>query len=219
LAAAAASAAHAAPRTVSSAQATAVANAIAIVRADLPAYSAKSNPITKQELAYDSQLTSCVHGIPVAQALANTQSANFAAPSGKSVTINSGTEILPSAALVSRDYAAITGRRGLPCLLAQVRDELVGTPPKGEKVTDYAYVRHSPVVGVASSFADRFVVTVSQTKGTTTLIVPIYVDLIGFAYGQAEVSLTEMAVGSSPPAAQERRLVGLLVTRARSQLG
>ncbi|MGD1049508.1 MAG: hypothetical protein ABR947_00370 [Solirubrobacteraceae bacterium] len=217
--AAGAVAAYAAPGTITAAQAPAVAAAISIRHADLPKDEQKSNPITAEELQQDAALTRCVGGVPVSDALANTQSPNFQSVSGSTVVVNSGTEILPSTALVATDFAAITGNHGLPCLLRQLRSELVGTPPKDETVKSFAS-RLSPVVaGVAQAFAYRFKVVITQTKSTTTLILPIYVDVIGFAYGQAEVSLSVMVVGAKPSTALDRRLAALLVARARQAVG
>ena len=58
-----------------------------------------------------------------------------------------------------------------------------------------------------------------MTRKTTTLILPLYVDVIGFDYGQAEVSLTVEAVGSKPSTSLERRLAVLLLARARAAIG
>jgi len=57
------------------------------------------------------------------------------------------------------------------------------------------------------------------THKTTTLILPLYVDLVGFTYGQAEVSLSVESVGAKPSTALEHRLVALLVARAHSAIG
>ena len=211
--------AFASPGTITAAAAPAVAAAISIRHADLPKTEQRSNPITPQELQQDATLTKCAGGVPVSEALANTQSPNFVSASGAAVTVNSGTEILPSTALVATDFAAITGKRGLPCLLRQLRGELVGTPPKDETVKSYASRRPPVVKGIAQAFAYRFTVLVTQTKSTTTLILPIYVDVIGFAYGQVEVSLSVMVVGAKPSAALERRLAALLVARAKTAVG
>ena len=217
--AAGAVAAFASPGAITAAQAPAVAAAISIRHADLPTDRQRSNPITPQELRQDATLTKCAGGVAVSEALANTQSPNFLSASGTSVTVNSGTEILPSTALVATDFAAITGKHGLPCLLRQLRGELVGTPPKDETVKSFASRRPPVVEGIAQAFAYRFTVIVTQTKSTTTLILPIYVDVIGFVYGQAEVSLSVMAVGAKPPIALERRLAALLVSRAKTAVG
>jgi hypothetical protein len=60
---------------------------------------------------------------------------------------------------------------------------------------------------------------VSVRDGTSTVTVPVYVDQIGFADGQAEVTLEVQSTSVKPSASLERRLAGLLVTRARAAIG
>jgi hypothetical protein len=214
-----AGAALASERTITRADAFAVATAIGVRHGDVPRLKAQSNPMTAQEMAQSAQLTACVGGVPESEALADTQSPNFVNRSGPSGTLSSGTEILPSSALVAQDFDATTGPHGLPCLLKQLRQELVGKPPKGETVTAHAGTIPPIVSGADRAFAYRVTVIVTVTHKTTTLILPLYVDLIGFTYGQAEVSLTVEAVGSKPSASLERRLATLLVARARAAIG
>jgi hypothetical protein len=206
-------------RSITRADAFAVASAIGVRHADVPRLKQQSNPMTAKETAQSAQLTACLGGVPESEALANTQSPNFINSSGTSGTLSSGTEILPSTALVAEDFNAITGPHGLPCLLKQLRQELVGKPPKGETVSSHAGRLAAIVSGADHAFADRFTVIVTVTRKTTTLILPLYVDLIGFTLGQAEVSLTVEAVGAKPSASLERRLAAVLVARARASIG
>jgi hypothetical protein len=60
---------------------------------------------------------------------------------------------------------------------------------------------------------------VRATSGTTSVSVPLYADFIGFAYGQAEVSLDVVQTGAKPSAVIERQLAALLVARARAAIG
>jgi hypothetical protein len=214
-----AGAALASHRAVTQTDALAVATAINVRALDVPKLKQQSNPITATELRQEAQLTACVGGVPASDALANTQSPDFVSSSGTSVTLSSGTEILASTALVAKDFAAVTGPRGLPCLLAELRSELVGKPPKDETVKSYASHLGPVVSGADDAFADRFTVTITMTHRTTALILPLYVDLIGFTYGQAEVSLSIETIGFKPSAALERRLAAVLVARARSAIG
>jgi hypothetical protein len=46
--------------------------------------------------------------------------------------------------------------------------------------------------------------------------VPIYVDVLGFAIGRAEVALTAMSVTQPVPASTEQELLTLLLARARA---
>ncbi len=209
----------AAQRTITRAEALGVATAISVRHADLPTFKQQSNPMTAQEQRLAAQLTKCAGGVPESEALANTQSPNFVNSSGSSVTVNSATEILPSTALVAKDLAAITGSHGPACLLAELRGELVPSPAKDETVTGRAARLPSVVSGADTAFADRFAVVIRVTHPSTTLILPLYVDLIGFTYGQAEVSLSVMTVGTKPSTALERRLAAPLVARAKAAIG
>jgi len=213
-----ADAALASHRTISRSQAQSVAVAISLRHSDLPTLGQHSNPITAQERSLNAQLTACIGGVAESMALAEAQSPSFGAGSS-SVTINSDTEILPSAALVANDLAAITGSRGLPCLQAELGRQLRASAAKGETLTIHGAPLPSVVSGSDGTFAIRFSVVVRATSGTTTVSVPLYADFIGFAYGQAEVSLDVVQTGSKPSAAIERQLAALLVARARAAIG
>lgn len=206
-------------RTISPSQAQAVANAIALRPSDLPTLSQQSNPITAQERQLNAQLTACAGGVPDSKGLAEGQSPSFASTGNLPVTINSNTEILPSAALVAKDLAAITGSRGLPCLQAQLARQLRSSISKGETLSVHGARFPSVVSGSDGTFAFRFSVVVHATSGASTVSVPLYADSIGFAYGQAEVSFTVVETGGKPSAALERRLAALLVARARAAIG
>jgi len=56
-------------------------------------------------------------------------------------------------------------------------------------------------------------------QGGTHVSVPVYADDIGFADGQAEVSLVLNTAVNAPSASLERRLAAVLVARARATLG
>jgi hypothetical protein len=214
-----ADAALAAHRTISSSQAQSVATAIGLRHSDLPSLSQQSNPITAQERRLNAQLTTCVGGVPDSKALGEAQSPSFASSGNSSVTVNSDTEILPSASLVAKDLASITGSRGLPCLQAQLAGQLRSSISKGETLTIHGARFPSVVAGSDGTFAIRFSVVVHATSGTSTASVPLYADSIGFAYGQAEVSFSVVETGAKPSAALERRLAALLVARARAAIG
>ncbi len=212
-------AAPAAHPAITPSEAAAVAAAISVRQSDLPADKQEANPVTAEERRLAAQATKCAGGVPETDALANTQSANFVSRSAPSVTVSSGTEILPNVSLVAKDLASVTGPRGLPCLQAELRDELVPSLPKNERVATHSSRLASRVSGADAAFADRFAVVVRVTHGSTTVILPTYVDLIGFTYGQAEVSLSVMTVAKLPSRSLESRLAALLVARAKAAIG
>ncbi len=207
-------------RTVTRKQALAVAGAISLRHGDLPALRQSPNPVTPQQIRTEGKAIACAGAVPLSEAFANTQSPIFEATGAPLLALNSGTEILPSTALVAKDFAAIERPRALPCLLAEIESGLRATLPSGARLTNARAVRLPPVVsGMPDAFALRMSVDVRVTQGGATMTVRVYADDIGFADGQAEVSLTLDTTVAPPPTSLERRLAALLVTRARAALG
>ena len=105
-------------------------------------------------------------------------------------------------------------------MLAEVETGLKAGLPASDKLTNASAIRLPAVVtGMADSLAIRCSVRVRVTQGGTTATVAVYADDIGFADGQAEVSLVLDTTGTAPSASLERRLAAVLVARARATLG
>jgi hypothetical protein len=220
LIAVAAHGAFASVRTVTRADATGLATAISIRHSDLPTFKQQSNPVTPQQQRLTAQATSCAGGVPPSTAYANTQSPAFVSSGQPSVTVASSVEILPSASLVAKDFAAIERPSGWHCLVSEFRSAVSPSLPKGDAITNTAVTRvPSLVSGAGATIMLRMTFDVSVRDGTSTVTVPVYVDQIGFADGQAEVTLEVQSTSVKPSASLERRLAGLLVTRARAAIG
>jgi hypothetical protein len=208
----------AAYRTTTRANAVAVATAISLRHSDLPTLKQQSNPSTPQGNSSGAQLTACAGGVPESKAFASTQSPTFVS-AGDSITVSSATEILPSLALVAEDFAAFERPRALTCLRSLLGGELRGEFPKTDKVNTTVARVPSVVSGVGKSFGLRFAIVVHVKQGTTTVAVAVYDDVVGFAYGQAEVTLNVQRTLAPPSASLERRLAALLLKRARTAIG
>ncbi len=207
-------------RTVTRKQALAVANAISLRHSDVPTLVQSPNPVTAQQLQVENKAIACAGAVPLSKAFANTQSPIFEASGTAVLAINSGTEILPSTALVAQDFAATERPRALPCLLAEVETGLKSSLPSSAKLASASATRLPAVVtGMAESLAIRCSIRVRVKQGGTTATVAVYADDIGFSDGQAEVSLVLDTTGNAPSSSLERRLAAVLVARARATLG
>jgi hypothetical protein len=211
-------AALAAIRSITRADALAVANAISLRHSDLPTLKQEPNPDTAQDKQSAAALDKCVGGVPESEAFANTQSDNFVS-ANQAVEISSTTEILPTTALVAQDFAALERPLALTCVLNQLGASLRASLPKTDKATSTVARIPSVVPGVAQSAAIRLEIIVAVPKGKSTVKVPIYSDVIGFPYGQAEISMSVQQTLTPPPASLERRLAGLLLARAQAAIG
>ena len=207
-------------RAVTRQQAPAVATAISLRHSDLPTLSQSPNPVTSQQIQVQDKAIACAGAVPLSKAFANTQSPIFQASGTSVLAINSGTEILPSASLVAQDFAATERPRALQCVLAEVETGLKASLPATAKLTSATAVRLPAVVtGMADPVAIRCAVRVRVAQGGTPGTVAVYADDIGFADGQAEVSLVVDTTVAAPSASLERRLAAVLVARARATLG
>jgi hypothetical protein len=65
----------------------------------------------------------------------------------------------------------------------------------------------------------RITVDLHETQGTTTESALVYVDAIGLAYAQAEVSLSVTSTSTVPSSSLESRLEALLIARAETSIG
>ena len=207
-------------RTVTRAQATAVANAISVRHSDLPSLTQINNPVTAQQLRAENKAIACAGAVPLSEAYANTQSPAFQSNATPVEAINSSTEILPSPALVAKDFAASERPRALRCVLAEVETGLRSSLPATAKLTNAtAFMLPEVVTGMANSLALRCSVRVQVTEGGSTATVAVYADDIAFSDGQAEVSLVLNTTVAAPSASLERRLAAVLVARAHATLG
>lgn len=206
-------------RTVTRAAAHAVAVAINLRPSDLPTLAAQANPITAAQRRFSAQLTACLGGVPDNEAYADAQSPTFTSSGSSSLTISSTTEILPSAALVAKDLAAVRSAKGIPCLQRQLGTQLKASLAKGDTLSIHGVLLPAIVTGSDGTFALRFNVVVGVKQGGSSVPVRVYYDTVGFAYGQAEVGFDVLSTATTPSISLERRLGASLLARARAAIG
>ena len=210
----------AAHRKVTRSDAHAVATAINLVHSDVPTLKAHLNTLTARDRQANAQLAGCIGENPPGAGIADVRSPDFDGPSPMSLTVDSETEILPSSAAVAKDLAAIRRPHALTCLRTAYTAALRESLPKTDTTTS-SIARFSPPVasGTDASFGIRIIVDVHAKTATTTVTVPLYVDAIAFAYGQAEVTLDLLSAVTAPSPQLEAQLAKLLVARARRAIG
>ena len=214
-----AAAALAAAKTVSPSNAKAVATAINLRHSDLPTLKVQGNPITQQDRESSAQLDACIGESAPDKSLADVQSSNFVGPSPDTVTISSEAQIQSSASVVATDLAAIRRPKALTCLKSGLVKSLATTAPKGSSYTVAIARLPATLPGTTGVAAVRVTATFHIKQGSKTLTVPAYVDDVGFAYGQAEISLNVISTLQPPSATLETKLAELLVARTRAAIG
>ena len=209
----------AAPKTISHAGATAIATAVNLRHSDLATLKQQSNVVTPADRRSGATLDACIGETPPGKFYADVLSPNFVGPSPDQLTISSETEILPSPALVASDLAAIRRPKALSCLENSLGKALVSSAPKGSTFKISVGRLSARLAGTDGVAAVRVTAVFKIKQGSTTVTVPAYIDDVGFAYGQAEVSLDVISTTAPPSAELETRLAVLLVDRAHAAMG
>jgi hypothetical protein len=214
-----AAAALAAAKQITPANAKAVATAVNLRQSDVPTLKAQSNPITAQQRQDNAELSACIGETPPSELLADEQSPNFVGPSPDTLTVSSETQIEPSVAAVTKDLAAIHRPLALTCLRSDLAKALASSAPKGGSYTVSISRLSATLPGTSGVAAVRVTAIFHVKEGSKTVTVPAYVDDVGFAYGQAEISLNAISVLQPPSATLETKLALALVARAHAALG
>jgi hypothetical protein len=209
----------AASPTITRSKAAAVASAINLRHGDLPTLEQSPNLTTPQDKRQNAQLTACVGETPEGELFADLSSPAFNGPAPRSLSVSSEVQIAPSTADVARDFAAISRPRALTCVARALVSALRSSLPKGD--TASATVRRFTIAvsGVSIVFGLRLTAAVHLKQGNKTVGVPVYIDSIGFANGQAEITLNATSDLAPPSASLESHLANLMAARARSASG
>jgi hypothetical protein len=209
----------AAAKAVSPAAAKGVATAINLRHSDLPTLKVQGNPVTAQDRQNNAKLAACIGETPPGKALADVDSSNFVGPAPDTLTISSEAQIQPSTAAVASDLAAIRRPAALSCLQSALVKALATTAPKDSTYTVSTARLSATLSGTTGVAAVRVTAIFHVKQGSKTVTVPAYIDDVGFAYGQAEVSLNVISTLQPPSAKLETKLAELLVARSHSALG
>jgi|GEM_PF-5436654 len=212
--------------TITKRQARAIVAAIELRHSDLPGTSVQADPVTAQEQQENTQLARCMGSVLPSAALAFAQSPSFnSSVGGGQTSVNSATDVLPSVALVAKDFAADAQPRALSCLTRNVVDALEPGLPTGERILSSATVRIAAKIrGFSDVQATRTTITVSPPGGGAPTVAAasstsLHLDLIAFADGQVEIELQVVSTPGLPSSSLEQRLDGILGARARTVLG
>ncbi len=206
--------------TVTRQRAPAVAAAISLSYLPVPSSSTTDDlrhPITPDHIG--AALGQCLGAGTNNRALAEVVSPTFIVFSPRYVMAASTVAIQPSQGQVANDLTAISSPKALGCLKRHASSAIrssftdpVCGGPTAALFSLTAVKIPSLVSGSDGTFAYRFRFVTGCKHGLTYLA---YADYVGFAWGQAEVTLTVETNNQPPPGALERQLAALLFSHAR----
>lgn len=195
----------------------AVAAAINLRPADMPKLKHTPATTSSQGHQIDLELTGCVSQSSRSKPLADLQSPVLSRTSPHVLAVSSETLIQSSATLAEGDVAAAKHASVLACLISVLKESTLGAPPGYTLTVDGAWLPWV-VHGGSAAFGLRLTVTyhrVNDAKGDISAVA----DVIQFAYRQADVLLSVSTDDTEPSTSTERRLVTLLLARAKSATG
>jgi hypothetical protein len=189
--------------------------AVNLRRGDVPGFTLKpAEKTTAADKKMGASVATCAGGVDPARAILDADSPDFSVASGiVQQDISSEVEVLPTTALVAKDFAAAISKRGRTCLEHALQKGFDATKIKGVKFGKVSVLTKTVQAnGASASFALRFVIT-ATIQGQK---IPYYSDFLGFTLGQSEVTLS--ALGFDQPVADkdELGLFSLLLRRAEA---
>ncbi len=202
-------------------QALAFANAVNLTAADVPGFKASSahehEHETPAEKRLDHELQHCTGGsLKSSNGLAEVSSKDFKLEHGildlsvsSEVSVSS---VAPTPSQTSKELEASRSDHVRECLSHYLNLLFKGQKYQGATVSPVSISQGTPPApGTSGSFGWR--ITVAITVHGIKL--PFYLDILGFVYSRAEVSLLSSGVLRPFPAATQEQLFSLLLTRAK----
>jgi hypothetical protein len=187
------------------------ARAVNLVASDVPGWknlglAPEPEPATNTS---DPQFARCTGGKPI-RYVAQVESPQFVLGTirARAEQVASEITVAPTSSLAARDMAVLRTARGRACF-----KRLIQAEPSGGKVrVRLDRVSWSPV---RLPVANRFDVRIAWTAfGLRRSPLRFYIDMLGFAYGPAQVFLIAQGSGLPVPATTADRLVTVLYSRA-----
>jgi len=203
-----------------SAQTLAYARAVNIRAGDVPGFTAASERDREHESPsekhFERRFLACA-GLPGHGSGRSTEagSPTFERKRGiVSASVSSSVSIAGSPLLASTEARAFAGRRLRACLARAFDGLMRAERPRGAQVGPVSVKYGSPPApGASGSFGLRLTADVT----VRSIPIPFYFDLLGFAYGRAEVTLFAIGLPAPFPATLEEELFSLLLRRAKAR--
>ena len=207
-------------RALAHARGLAFAHAVNLTAADVPGFSASREQHAKSrtERLAEHDLYQCAGarggGSQVHADLANAGSPSFELKRGIiDLSVSSEVGVERSPALARAELQVIHQPRVRVCFKRYLQAVLAGRRAAGARVEGVSIESgNPPAPGTAGSFGWR----VSATFGVRGVRIPVYLDLLGFVYGPARVTLVSSGALRPFPAVAQQGLFELLLRRAKA---
>jgi hypothetical protein len=197
------------------ARALAFATAVNLREADVPGLHAanKAEHQSSSGKAIERELEHCI-GVASANQLFESGSKDFEHSGGISqFDVSSNVSVSKSAALAAGELTKLRSAHTRDCLKRYLSLLFKGSSYRGAVIGPVSIAAGSPpAAGTSGSIGLR----ISTSITVRTIRIPFYLDILGFVYGPAEVSLLSSGLPVPFPAATQQRLFLSLLARAKA---
>jgi hypothetical protein len=198
------------------AQARAFAHAVNLRAGDLPGFrpSSADEHHGAGEKRLERELFRCVGSTGAGDQLVESSSGDFEHHASiLSLTLSSEVNVAPTPALAAKELTAFHSGVLPKCLSHYFSGLLDSQSFRGARVSPVSTKQGSPpAAGATGSFGLRFTATVTLHH----IPIPLYIDILGFVKGSAEISLFATGLPEPVPAKIEEHLFTLLLERAKT---
>ena len=203
---------------ISKKQAIAYAHEVNLVAADVPGavvgLEERESGAPSRESA---EFARCAGAVNPDRRVVDVKSATFRIGRGTAATqVKSSVEVMPTAALAARNYAAARSPRGHTCLAQALPRVVQGATPLGARAgTATASFLPDLLPPGQESFGVRITTSLTRIVGGKQVRLPVYLDIFELLAGPAEVGLSATSASRPASSTTERRLLSLLYSRAQ----
>ncbi len=196
--------------------ARAFARAVNLRASDVPGFrrSSTHEQHAAGERRAEQELLRCVGSVGASRGLVESGSGDFQHQASiLSLSVSSEVSVAQTPALAEKELAAFRSGSLPKCLSRYFSKLLSGQRYQGASVSPISTKQGSPPApGTTGSFGLRFTATVTLHR----IPIPLYIDVLGFVKGSAEVSLFATGLPEPVPAKLEEHLFSLLLARANT---
>ncbi len=204
--------------TLTRARALAAARAVNLSAADLPGFTVSSRKDTKtaQERGYERELLRCLGPQASGAQLAEASSKEYELSHGiLELGVSSEVSVAPTPAMASAKLAAVRSPRVRGCFARYFERLLKSQRYAGAAIGPVSLASGTPPAsGTTGGFGWR----VTASLDIHGVKVSFYLDILGFVYGPATVTLFSTGALEPFPAAAQQHLFGLLLDRAKAHI-
>jgi len=198
-------------------RALAFAHAVNLSSTDVPGFSvsSKHERDTAEEKQLEHQMLRCAGNLTAGKGLAEVSSPNYALKRGiLDLGVSSEVGVAPTPALATRELASIRSAHVRGCFSRYLDLLFKSKQFSGAIVSPVSIASGTPPApGTAGGFGWR----VTATFTVQRIRVPLYLDILGFVYGAARVTLFSSGVLRPFPAPIQQGLFSLLLSRAKAR--